>query len=303
MIIKNIRKKIANSRKPTAENRHKIITGSKNILNSTASHIQAFRERDFLSDICRMACLPFVFLDRKKYKDQLLPGMRNIEVMLEGCIKMIPHFPKVWKLASLPLDFITNYTSVQRKVAKRKQYNVYSKKDEEVVFRPEYDIIYVYMIAQIPYIISRIAPALDDKIVSKINKSIRHMTALAADTYNMFPTYLPAFGSEDRITHKIILSVDGQSNACPSLHVAYSYFIANLCAHLNLPELDEIAWESIEQTAKDMTYAVQYTKRHAYIDVSGGELLAEIVFKEHFGSLPLQLNDFYSDPIFLGLLK
>jgi hypothetical protein len=231
----------------------------------------------------RATILPFCDKEnRPEYNRQFDSASRNLELTVEGLLKLFARHPiKGTYVVTGVFDWLGDYFSAQKETAAMDRYLVYTQKDMRIPFRPEEDIMYVYMIAQIANIIKEAASILPKKDLRHLVETFQDANDMAVEVFKKHPTTMPRFKDHQRISLKFIQSLDAPVNCCPSLHIGYSMLLDNVAREIIAPKKPETA-ASIRYATQRMVNSVLYTAQHTLIDVAFGMLCAKRVFEKRY---------------------
>jgi hypothetical protein len=189
-------------------------------------------------------------------------------------------------------NWLVRYFDAQKLAAKRPRYYVYTQFDSRIPFRPEEDILYTYMIAQIAYIANELAGIVSARQMMHIAGGFIELNKVGVEAFRKYPTLMPRFLNHKRLSLKVIQQLDRPLNCCPSLHIAYSLFLDGIAELIIKPHRNRRdAFDSVRFSTIGMFNSVLYTKQHSILDVAFGMLCAKMVFEERFDR---PFNDFLS---------
>ncbi|MDP3990184.1 MAG: hypothetical protein Q8Q01_03180 [archaeon] len=251
--------------------------------------IEIFKEHSLVSKgietFLNRAVLPFTDEKLKEpYLDQFPTASKNFSICLEGLLGLTFRHP----IKMLPFlkginNWGTTYFKAQRKSLEGDCYLVYTQTDHKIPFIKEKDVVYIYMIAQLSYVVGEVANILPYNDMKIAVNSFIELNRIGTETYNSCPTVMPRYTDHDRFLLKIVQKIDRPLNCCPSLHIAYSILLYNIGKKVaGLPRRNPKAWESVETTAIEMFNSVLYTKQHSLADVAMGVEAAKMAFEKYY---------------------
>ncbi|RJQ22267.1 hypothetical protein C4580_00990 [Candidatus Woesearchaeota archaeon] len=224
--------------------------------------------------------------DNLEFIRQAPEAARNLELILEHLAPMSIENPgHTIDIAWTVRDWRLRYTSASKLTADRDYHILATQEDAAVPFRPEEDTHYAHILPNI----AQTARALAKTKRYKHRRNFRYLLGTivelnkeAEEAYHAYPTKVPRNHNHNRLTLSIVQKYDPPLNCCPSLHIAYSWFIYNIAKHAGLDTQDTVAWEAIEQSTLGMIRAVTALKQHCLRDVAFGIKLAKNIFERRF---------------------
>lgn len=229
--------------------------------------------------------------NRTAYLGQFDQASRNVEIAAEGLGRLFKNHPvkSLWVVRAIG-DWLVRYFDAQKRAANRPRYYVYTQFDSQIPFRPEEDILYTYMIAQIAYIANELADIVSVRQMIHIADGFIELNKAGVEAFRRYPTLMPRFLNHKRLSLKVIQQLDRPLNCCPSLHIAYSLFLDGIAELMIKPHPNRRdAFDSVRFSTIGMFNSVLYTKQHSILDVAFGMLCAKIVFEDRFDR---PFNDF-----------
>ncbi|MEK6815980.1 MAG: hypothetical protein AABY09_00045 [Nanoarchaeota archaeon] len=225
---------------------------------------------------------------RKEYERQIGEASIIPYVAIKGLYRLISNHPRSGIEALLAIsNWSSKYYSEQKYGGDR--YLIYTQKDDMIPFRPEEDTMYAYMLAQLAEVSNAIADTVTEARMRKITRGFMQMNELGAEAFHLYPTVMPRFLGHDRLTLRVVQELDKPYNCCPSLHIAYSLYMYNVCKEfINNSNVKE----SFRHTTKCMFNSVLYTKQHSMIDIAFGMLCAKTVFESNFSEFDDMRDEF-----------
>ncbi|HII71975.1 TPA: hypothetical protein HA265_04440 [Candidatus Woesearchaeota archaeon] len=217
------------------------------------------------------------------YLRQWEPSSRNVEIALEGLLKLARRPRHCWAVLSTLKDWGDNYFP---NADERPRYLINTQHDEKIPFRGEADIMYVYMIAQIGYVANGLAENTTIEEMRTVAQGFKEMNRTGGKAFSEHPSVMPRVTEHDRLSLRAAQKLDKPYNACPSLHIAYSIYMDNVAGRY-LKDRDML--DSIRKSAKAMLNSVLYVKQHSILDVAFGIMCARIVYEKTYGE---GFNDF-----------
>lgn len=215
---------------------------------------------------------------RREYEKQVDEASIIPYVAFKGLYQLLSNHPRNGLEAVLALaNWGMRYYNEQQYEGCR--YLIYTQKDNMIPFRPEEDTMYAYMLAQLAEAGNVLADTVSTEVMSDITKGFIRMNELGAETFRQYPTIMPRFLNHNRLTLKVVQELDRPYNCCPSLHIAYSLYMYNVCKEFLKKSKVK---ESFRHTTKCMFNSVLYTKQHSMIDIAFGMLCAKKVFEQEF---------------------
>jgi len=229
-----------------------------------------------------------LYVKDRELQKQAPEAARNMEILFERVCKFGAEHPK--KLLSVlgtVNHWWNHYYNAQEKTKSDEHYLIYTQDDHAIPFRPEEDILYSYLPAQIALMAHAVARLTDDKQFAYVLRSFVQINIDASHIYNRCQTRMPRFKNHNRVSLSVVQYIDAPTNCCPSLHIAYSTLIYNVAQRVvQLPKKDPEAWESVQTSTEGMVNSVLYTKQHSLADIAIGILLAQTIFERRFNNLP-----------------
>lgn len=221
-----------------------------------------------------------------EFISQAPDAARNLELILEHLAPMAIESPgHLARIAWAIHDWRTRYTSAQDLTSERDYYVLTTQEDMQIPFRPEADTHYAHILPNIASTARALAKTKRYAAQSHFKYLIGTVSELnkeAEATYHAYPTKVPRNTKHNRLTLSVVQKYDPPLNCCPSLHIAYSWFMYNIAKHAGLNKRDPAAWESIEQSTLGMVKTVLALKQHCMRDVAFGITAARIVFERRF---------------------
>lgn len=221
---------------------------------------------------------------RPAYDEQFADSSRTVEIAVEGIGRLLNRH--AWKSTAIfggVGSWAWNYFGTQRAVRGQERTLIYTQFDHAIPFRPDQDILYAYVIAQIAYIANTFAEGTTRREVKQFVDCFAEMNRIGRQAFRRTPTVMPRFQRHDRLTLTVVQALDAPVNCCPSLHISYSLMLYNIVAGLLWPErADDEALESTRYTTVGMFESVLFTKQHAILDVAFGMALAREVWQRAF---------------------
>lgn len=254
--------------------------------------IEIFKEKSLVSrgieTFLESIVLPFTDKEFKEpYLKQFPTAAKNFSICLEGLLKLaVCHPIKMIPFLEGINNWGTTYFEAQRQALNSECYLVYTPIDHKIPFIEEKDVMYIYMIAQLSYIVGEVADILPYQDMKTAVNSFIELNRIGSETYNSCPTVMPRYTNHNRFLLKIVQQIDRPLNCCPSLHIAYSILLYNIGKQVvNLPRRNPKAWQSVETTAIEMFNSVLYTKQHSITDVAMGMQAANMAFEKYYPGL------------------
>ena len=238
--------------------------------------------------------IPFSDKENKdSYIEQFDLASRNVEITLEGLAKLFLNNPikGLYVMAGLK-NWMGEYFTAQKTSSDKDRFLVYTEADNAIPFKPEEDIIYTYMMAQVAFVVNELVDVIPRKGIKHVAGAFQDANKLAVSVYNEYQTTVPRFLGHKRISLKIIQATDKPINCCPSLHITYSMLLDNVGEMLldGAAKKDRVM-ESIRYSTLRMFNSVLYTKQHSLLDVSFGMLCAKMAFEARFNRKFNDLTD------------
>lgn len=222
--------------------------------------------------------------NRTAYRAQFGDASRNVEIAVEGLGRLIRRHPVKSALVLRTLaDWLTGYFGMQRRLADRPRYLIYTQHDAEIPFVPEADILYTYMISQIVYVANALANICSARQMHHITGGFVVLNELGVEAFDRCPSVMPRFHGHQRLSLKVIQRLDQPLNCCPSLHIAYSLFLDGVAETFIKPlRQQRDVFDSVRYSTVGMFNSVLYTKQHSILDVAFGMVCAKLVFERRF---------------------
>jgi hypothetical protein len=208
--------------------------------------------------------------NRTAYRAQFGDASRNVEIVAEGLGRLIRRHPvKSALVLRTVADWLTGYFGMQRRLADRPRYLIYTQHDAEIPFVPEADILYTYMISQITYVANALANICSARQMHHITGGFVVLNELGMEAFDRCPSVMPRFHGHQRLSLKVIQRLDQPLNCCPSLHIAYSLFLDGVAETFIKPlRQQRDAFDSVRYSTVGMFNSVLYTKQHSILDVA-----------------------------------
>ena len=215
---------------------------------------------------------------REEYEKQIDEASIIPKVAFKGLYNLLSNHPRGGLEAVLAVtNWGIRYYNEQKYGGDR--YMIYTQKDNVIPFRPEEDTMYAYMLAQLAEVGNALADTVSTEVMSDITAGFIRMNELGSEAFRQYPTVMPRFLCHDRLTLRVVQELDKPYNCCPSLHIAYSLYLYNVCKEfLKTSKVKE----SFRHTTECMFNSVLYTKQHSMMDIAFGMLCAKKVFEEEF---------------------
>jgi hypothetical protein len=192
---------------------------------------------------------------------QTLTLTKHFSLASYGSLKIFLSNKRRKSAISAISDWQEKYYGAQAEAINNERFLVYTKEDEKIPFRPEYDIAYISLFNNL----LKFASKLDKEPFEKSTQGILEMNKTASEVYAKYQSEMPRFTDHNRLALKLVQRFDKPYNCCPSLHVAYSVF------------LDEVMDENISKETID---SVLYVKQHALVDVAFGIICAQLAYQK-----------------------
>ena len=227
---------------------------------------------------------------RPAYRQQFDQASRNAEILLERLGHLsIRHPIKAATVLKAIYDWQSSYFGAQKDTKDGRLYDVYTKKDRAIPFKPKEDIMYTYMLAQLAIVADEIASIINTAEMRNLVDGFMALNSIATEAFHQYPTVMPRYKQHDRVSLRIIQRLDEPLNCCPSLHIAYSIYLDNIAEDIILNRAGrKDVFEGIRYSTLRMFNSVLYTKQHALIDVAYGMLCAKIMYEDRY---PRVFND------------
>ncbi|MBI5398571.1 hypothetical protein HZB03_03850 [Candidatus Woesearchaeota archaeon] len=245
-----------------------------------------------LREILRRIIIPLSDEEnREAYNQQWDVASRNIELTVEGLAKLLARHPIFGAYAvGGVVNWLHDYFSAQQESVLKQRHLVYTEYDKKIPFRPEEDIMYVYMIAQIASIINKTCSRLSRQEFKHLVETFQEANDIAVDVFKQYPTTMPRFTDHKRLSLKVVQKLDKPINCCPSLHIGYSMLLDNVARIMILPQNPGV-FEALRYSTLRMFNSVLYTGQHSIIDVAFGMVLARKVFESAYNTNYHDLTD------------
>ncbi len=252
-----------------------------------------FQRRSWLSLPLRAVLRPIVLWrggrrDRAAFRQQYPEAARNVEIALEGLLKIAASHPiRVAPILQTVAHYLRTYFGAQGSTRREKQYLIYTSEDARIPFRPEWDTFYVYMLSQISTLTHEVVGMSSFGQVRRVARTFQRLNSEGARVFHALPTRMPRLTQHTRLSLRAVQYLDAPLNCCPSLHIAYTVMIDNLFAWvLETERLRPAVWADVRTATLGMINSVLYTKQHSLVDVAFGILLARIVFTSSYPEHP-----------------
>jgi len=239
-------------------------------------NIPKLNNRSRFSKILRQINKLFIRTGNKKEFEDC---SRIYEIGIESLIILLFTHPiKALYVICLSIHWFRNYFGEQKKYH-NKRYLIYTQHDQKIPFKPNQDVIYVYLYPLLYAIALEAAKKVNLKEMKRIVKCFKEMTSIAAESFDKYPSVSPRFLNHDRFMLNVVYNNDKPYNCCPSLHIAFALGLYNIgCRYF----LKDPLFKTIEHATLHIFNSVMYTKQHSILDVAWGMLLADNVFKKNY---------------------
>lgn len=248
--------------------------------------VRAFRKRSAFARVIGGALTGGYkfFVKDPTLLEQAPEAARNLEILIERVCKFGAEHPqKLLAVLGTVNHWWGHYYTAQEKTQQDEHYLVYTQDDHKIPFKPEEDILYSYLPAQIALMAHAVARITNQRQFMYIVKSFAELNKEASAIYHRCQTQMPRFKNHQRISLSVVQYIDKPTNCCPSLHIAYSALLYNVAQNVvDLPQKNAEIWESVQTSTAGMTNSVLYTKQHSLADVALGIILAQTVFERRF---------------------
>ncbi|RMD57534.1 hypothetical protein D6825_03775 [Candidatus Woesearchaeota archaeon] len=187
-----------------------------------------------------------------------------------------------------------SYSWSQKQARKKHHYVVYTKEDHAVPFVPDAVERYALLPPIAAKVLGKLARTLDPSSFRKVVSAFLDLGNSVIPAYMNFPVRMPRFTSHGHLSLRLIQLLDEPYNCVPSLHIAGSLLLYNICNSASaIRDGAKDLLGEVRSLAQDMFAAVLYTKQHAYADVAFGILAAKRAFSRRFKSA--SFDDLISD--------
>lgn len=173
---------------------------------------------------------------------------------------------------AITIGFFTGYALLQRSPVFPVTQMPVTTLDRLVGFHPEVTLLYLSLWLYIP-----ISPWLADsrRELRAYSGALGAMCLVGLAIFLLWPTAVsrPVADSSQPLSFRLLVSVDGLCNACPSLHAAFAVFCA-FCNRRTLQDLRGRRWLHVVNWCwcAGILYATLATKQHVVIDLVCGAL-------------------------------